>query len=201
MNIPEYMVDLSRINDILAGAIHASLFRFGFPYADDDYKNLNIRDDIMKNIMEKGFNKIISNDYNDTIKNYKSLSAVINKLKYFEEKYGNPNDRKTWEKILNKVIIPNIKKQEYNYIGPKRLLDLYDSNLYSLKNAFTQHKKNKAVSTLQAVLRRTLTKKPEPEKKKAGRPKSSKNDMTEEEKRLERNRKARERYVMKKGQK
>jgi hypothetical protein len=36
-------------------------------------------------------------------------------------------------------------------------------------------------------------------KKKAGRPK--KNDMTEEEKRLERNRKARERYAMKKGQK
>jgi hypothetical protein len=65
---------------------------------------------------------------------------------------------------------------------------------------------NTGASMLQAVLRRTLTKKPEPEKKKpepekkkAGRPK--KNDMTEEEKRLERNRKARERYAMKKGQK
>ena len=60
---------------------------------------------------------------------------------------------------------------------------------------------NTGASMLQAVLRRTLTKKREPEKKKAGRPKGPKSTMTEEEKRLERNRKARERYAMKKGQK
>lgn len=60
---------------------------------------------------------------------------------------------------------------------------------------------NTGASMLQAVLRRKLAKKPEPEKEKAGRPKKGTPTMTEEEKRLERNRKARERYALKKGQK
>ena len=197
-----HIVDLSRNDDILGAAIMDALYRHGNPYYDI-INPVELKNQMIKDIYSLGAHNWISDNYNNVVNGFKSMIPIINKLQSFEKKYGDKNDKKTWEKILDKFIIVNYNNSNTNFKGPSYALFTYEGTINNFKSSLTIPEKKSAASTLQAALRRKLTQPPKQAAKTAAKTAktAAKSTMTEDEKRLERNRKAREKYAAKKAQK
>jgi len=132
-------------------------------------------------------------------------------IKLFKKEFGDYTKEKSWEKLVDKILVSigkfNIKEAR----TPNEMLDAIIIRPEKILNDYYNIQavpiiKNSA-STLQAALRRKLTQPPKQAAKTAAKTETkavknaAKSTMTEDEKRLERNRKAREKYAAKKAQK